>query len=139
MYSALPVYFQNAAVTLYEHPDGYAIFAYQPGMRRLEDFQAALTHLGSLLRRGLLGRGVVHGLRGRAARPAGLVAALVGPAVAAYTAVLLADNVFARLASNQLRQEARLAGITYRLFDHTEADAATAWLGQLTQPPRLTP
>jgi hypothetical protein len=46
-----------------------------------------------------------------------------------YAAVLLANDVFARLSATQLRHEAKAAALTYRLFE-AEAEAA-AWLAQL--------
>ena len=133
---ALSVYFENAVARLLEHPDGYAVFEYKPGPRIFTDFQAALTHTGNLLRRydwyKILGDQRLmepfteqetkwvteYWLAHNRQRVGGI-----------YAAVLLAENVFARLAANQLRHEAQAAALTYRLFD-TAADAA-AWLQQL--------
>ncbi|MGI4874717.1 MAG: hypothetical protein ACRYFX_26475 [Janthinobacterium lividum] len=127
------VYFENAVARIFEHPAGYAIFHYHPGVRKFTDFQAALTHLGNLLRcnnwRCILGDQrlmtpftdeenawivdywLAHGRQ----QPGGI-----------YAAVLLPNDVFARLAATQLRHEAKAASLTYRLFDQ-EADAV-AWL-----------
>ena len=45
-----------------------------------------------------------------------------------YAAVLLADNVFARLAATQLGYENEQAALTYRLFN--DEDESATWLGQ---------
>ncbi|MVN78105.1 hypothetical protein GO988_17385 [Hymenobacter sp. HMF4947] len=134
--ATLPIYFQNAAVTLREHPDGYVVFEYKAGKRAFSDLQAVLTHTGNLLhRRGwnkILGDQrlmapfteeettwiMTYWLDHNRQRPGGI-----------YAAVLLANDVFARLSATQLRHEAKAAALTYRLFE--EEVEATAWLAQL--------
>jgi hypothetical protein len=129
------IYFENAAGRLAEHPDGYAIFQYHPGLRKLSDLQALLTHTAALLRR----RGW-HKLLGDQRRMSPFTAQeralildswLTGSTMpkGVYAAVILAEDVFARLAASQVITETQEAAITYRLFD-TEA-AAAAWLRQL--------
>jgi hypothetical protein len=131
--SALPIYFKNAAATLREHPDGYVLFEYQAGKRALTDFQAALTHTGNLLRlRGwykIMGDQrlmspfteeetawvMTYWLDQSRQRAGGI-----------YAAVLLANDVFARLSATQLRHEAKASAMTYRLFE--EETAAEQWL-----------
>jgi hypothetical protein len=134
MYStSLPLYFENAAGRLLEHPNEYVIFQYHPGKREFADLQALLTHTGILLRRNnwykLLGdqrlmapftpeesRWIVeYWLDTRHQRPGGI-----------YGAVLLAHDVFARLSMNQVMHEAQAAAMTYRLFE--DEAQATAWL-----------
>ena len=133
---SLPIYFENAVATLREHPDGYVVFAYKPGKRELTDLQAILTHLRNLLNRRnwykILGDQrlmspfteeenawiIEYWLTVTRQRPGGI-----------YAAVLLANDVFARLAANQLRHENRESALTYRLFEH-ELEAA-AWLTRL--------
>jgi hypothetical protein len=135
--ATLPIYFENAVATLREHPDGYIVFEYHPGPRQFADFQAVLTHTGNLLRRKqwykILGDQRLmapfteqetawitsYWLDHSRHRPGGI-----------YAAVLLANDVFARLAATQLRHETKAAALTYRLFEH-EADAA-AWLVALS-------
>jgi hypothetical protein len=135
--ATLPIYFENAVATLREHPDGYIVFEYHPGPRQFADFQAVLTHTGNLLRRKqwykILGDQRLmapfteqetawitsYWLDHTRHRPGGI-----------YAAVLLANDVFARLAATQLRHETKAAALTYRLFEH-EADAA-AWLVALS-------
>lgn len=134
---SLPVYFENAAAKLREHPDGYVVFEYKPGVRQLADFQAMLTHTGNLLRRKnwykILGdqRLMAPFTEEETAWVTGywLDHTLQRPG-ALYAAVLLANDVFARLATTQFRHEARVAALTYRLFEH-EAEAA-AWLRQIS-------
>jgi hypothetical protein len=134
MYSiSYPLYFENAAGRLLEHPDQYVIFQYHPGKREFADLQALLTHTGILLRRNnwhkLLGDQrqmapfteqerawiVEYWLDARLQRPGGI-----------YGAVLLAHDVFARLSMNQVMHDAQASSLTYRLFED-EAEAA-AWL-----------
>lgn len=129
------LYFENAAGRLLEHPDNYAIFQYHPGKRKLGDFQALLTHTGLLLSRNGWNR-----LLGdqRQMSPfteeenAWIVGHWLGSLRSAsiYAAVIVAQDVFARLAASQLRQDARTSVLIYQVFD-TEA-AATAWLAQAT-------
>ena len=135
-FSTLPLYFENAAVRLLEHPDGYAIFEYKPGKRSLVDFQAALTHTGNLLHLHnwykILGDQrlmvpfteeesvwVVQYWLDYTRQRAG----------SHYAAVILAHDVFARLSAMQLRTNIKEAGFTYCLFE--EELAAATWLRQL--------
>lgn len=130
------VYFENPVARLLEHPDGFVVFQYHPGKRKLTDLQAVLTHVGQLLTRNswhkILGDQrlmapfteqesawiVDYWLDHTRQRPGGI-----------YGAVILANDVFARLAMNQMVHEAQAAALTYRLFDSEEK--ATAWLRQL--------
>jgi hypothetical protein len=134
--SSLPVSFQNAAVTLREHPHGYVIFEYQAGKREFADYQAAHTHTNHLLHRRewrkiLADQRLMspfteeettwvttYWLDQNGQRPGGI-----------YAALLLANDVFARLSATPLRQEAKAAALTYRLFE--DEAAAAAWLVQL--------
>jgi len=137
MYSVgLPLYFENAAGRLLEHPDQYVIFQYHPGPRTFSDLQALLTHTGILLRRNqwhkLLGDQrlmapfseeeskwiVEFWLDGSQQRNGGL-----------HGAILLAQDVFARLSMSQVMHEARASSLTYRLFE--DEGQAGAWLRQL--------
>lgn len=135
--SLIKLYFENTAGRVLEHPDGYVIFEYKPGKRQLSDLQALLTHTGNLLQRNgwnrLLGDQrlmapftqeesawiVDYWLDGSRQRPGGI-----------YGAVILANDVYARLSMDQVMHEARASALTYRLFD-SEANAI-AWLRQLT-------
>jgi hypothetical protein len=134
--TALPIYFENPVATLREHPDGYVVFEYHPGPRNFAEFQAVLTHTGNLLRRKqwhkVLGDQRLmtpfteqettwitsYWLDHTRHRSGGI-----------YAAVLLANDVFARLAATQLRHEAKAAALTYRLFE--DETAAAAWLREV--------
>ena len=131
------LYFENAAVRVLEHPSGFAIFQYQPGPRALLDLQAALTHLGNLLRQRAW-HTVLSDQR-RMQPFAKEETAWMAEFWAAYlarqdgglrAAVLVAHDVFARLASSEFRhsnQQATL-NITYRTFE--EEPDVLAWLTQ---------
>ena len=130
------LYFENAAGRVLEHPDGYVIFQYHPGKRQLSDLQALLAHTSTLLQRNgwnrLLGDQrlmapftdeesawiVDYWLDRSRHGPNGI-----------HGAVLLAQDVFARLSNAQVMHDAKAAAMTYRLFDTEEA--AVAWLRQL--------
>jgi hypothetical protein len=127
------LYFENAVGRLYEHPDGYALFRFKPGNRRLSELQGLLTQARQLLERRGWHRFLAdqtllapftaeesvwitdHWSTASAQRPGGL-----------YGAVVLAQDVFARLAMGKVALEANSKGMRFRLFD-TEAQAV-AWL-----------
>ncbi|MDQ2771461.1 MAG: hypothetical protein M3Y54_13295 [Bacteroidota bacterium] len=133
---ATKLYFENSVGRLLEHADGYVIFEYKPGKRQLSDLQALLTHTRNLLDRNkwhrMLGDQrlmapftdeetawiVDYWLDGSRQRPGGI-----------YGAVLLANDVFARLSMAQVMHEAKASALTYRLFD-SEA-SAVAWLREV--------
>jgi hypothetical protein len=133
--TGLPVYFANSAGRVLEHPAGYAVFEYAPGARQLSDLQALLIHTGQLLRRRQW-----HRLLGdqrrmtpfTAEESAWILGYWLDPAnqhtQALYAAVLLAEDVFARLATTQLINDAKAATLTYHMFDNEPA--AAAWLLQ---------
>ncbi|SNC77698.1 hypothetical protein SAMN06265337_4299 [Hymenobacter gelipurpurascens] len=134
--SGLPIYYQNSIGRLYEDPGGYVIVDYNAGSRLKTDYTAFLQHLENLLKRrgwnkmlanqrlmapfteeeGLWIRGqwltVSHALQRE------MVAA-----------VLLPDDVFARLGMNSLMHEAREGALVYRIFN--DAQAAAVWLRQV--------
>ena len=134
--SGLSIYFENAVGRLLEHPDGYAIFQYHPGKRQLSDLQALLAHTGRLLRRNQWHR-ILGDQRLMAPftdeESAWIVTYWLDPANqppgVLFAAVVLANDVFARLATGLMKQEVQSAALTYRLFDGV--DAAAAWLQQL--------
>ena len=134
--SGLAPFFENAAACLFEHPGGYVFFQYKAGKRHLADLQAALTHTADLLHKRkwykLLGDQrlmapftdeetawvITQWLTG--------TQMLVGDI---HAAVLVANDVFARLAASQLRHDATLAGLVYRTFE--DETQAAAWLASL--------
>lgn len=119
-----------------EHPDGYAHVVYEPGPRELQHLQAFLTHTGQLLRlRGwnkLLGDQRLMAPftpeEGQWIVDYWLTAEQRGTSTI-YGAVLLPEDVFARLSVSQVMTEAKAAALTYRMFDSEEA--AQTWLRQL--------
>lgn len=130
------VYFENSVGRLLEHPDGYVVFEYKPGKRKLSDLQALLVHTRNLLERNVWHRMlgdqrlmapfteeestwiVNYWLDATRQRPGGI-----------YGAILLANDVFARLSMDQVMHEAKASALTYRLFD-SEEKAAT-WLREV--------
>lgn len=134
--ATLKLYFENPVGRVLEHPDGYVVFQYHAGKRKLSELQALLTHTRNLLVRNgwhrLLGDQrlmapfteeesawiVDYWLDSSRQGPQGL-----------YGAVLLAHDVFARLSNDQVMHEAKAAALTYRVFEREEA--AVAWLRQL--------
>ena len=127
--------FENAAGQVLEHPDGYIVFTYCPGPRQPRDLQALITHTGQLLLRKrwhhILGdQRVMQPLTNE--ERAWLVEYwdnyLSRHPRSLYAAVLLPQEVFARLSAGQLKQHLQDTGIRYRHF--TDEVAATAWLAQ---------
>jgi hypothetical protein len=129
------VYFENPVGRISEHAAGYALVQYQPGKRVFSEFQALLTHLGHLLqRRGwhkvLTDQRVMTPftepeqtwIREQWMSPA------LGQRPQTLVAVLLPHDVYARLASNLVMQDAREGALTYHIFE--EEAAAGAWLQQ---------
>jgi hypothetical protein len=133
--TGLSIYFENPAGRVLEHPNGYAVLVYAPGKRQLSDLQALLIHTGHLLRRRQWNR-----LLGDQRRMAPFTAEeskwileyWLDPAnqqpQGLYAAVLLAEDVFARLTTTQLINDAKAAALTYHFFDNELA--ASAWLRQ---------
>ncbi|MDO7851361.1 hypothetical protein [Hymenobacter convexus] len=135
-FAGLPVYFQNAAGRLLEHPAGYIVFQYHPGKRALPDFQALLTHTSQLLRRNRWHRVLAdqHRMVPFTEEETAWVTTFWldpanQPAGGLHAAVVLADDVFARLATNMMRETLQSAALTYRLFK--DETTAAAWLMQL--------
>jgi hypothetical protein len=134
--SGLPLYFENPIGRLYEHPDGYVVIDYNAGARQLREFQAFLNHLEHLLKR----RGWNKMLANqRLLAPftdeerswikeqwLQVSHALQREMVAA---VLLPEDVFARLAMSTLMQGAREGVLLYQVFN--DAQEAAAWLRQV--------
>lgn len=133
--TTLRVYFENAAGRVLEHPAGYVVFVYRPGPRQLRDFQALITYAGHLLV-----RNGWHRILGDQRQMVPLTAEERAWVVTFWqqhttqhldhlcAAVVLAQDVFARLAASQLKSEMRYANMTYQQFAN-ERDAI-AWLKQ---------
>jgi hypothetical protein len=133
----LRLYFENPVGRLLEpSEEDHIIVKYHAGGRRLADLQAFLTHAGQLLI-----RRNSHKLLGdqRLMAPFSseeskwitefwLTAAQRRTDVL-YGAVLLPQDVFARLSVTQVISDAKAAAMTYRLFE--DEAAAAVWLRQL--------
>lgn len=131
MATTLPIYFENPVGRLLEHPAGYVVVQYHAGKRKFSELQAFLTHTGQLLLRRnwhrILGDQRLlapftdeetayimdYWLTRPAARPI-------------WAAVILPNDVFARLSVSQIASEATAATMTYRLF--SDGKAAEDWL-----------
>jgi hypothetical protein len=129
------VYFENPVGRISEHANGYAIVQYKPGKRVFTEFQALLTHLGHLLQR----RGWHKVLTDqRALAPftdqeqtwirEAWMSPLTSRRQQTLAAVLLPHDVFARLSSNLVMQDAREGTLVYHIFD--DELAAGTWLRQ---------
>jgi len=123
LFAGLPVYFQNAVGRLLEHPAGYIVFQYNPGKRSFAAFQTLITHTALLLRRNRWHRLLADQ---RLMMPftdeetAWVSAFWLDPANqpprGLFAAILLANDVFARLATGLMRQEIQSPILTYRMF-----------------------
>lgn len=133
--ATLRVYFENAAGRVLEHPAGYVVFVYRPGPRQLPDFQALITHTSRLLV-----RNGWHCILGDQRQMVPLTPEEREWVVAFWqqhtmqhadhlcAAVVLPQDVFARLAASQLKSEMRYANMTYQQF--ADEQDAVAWLKQ---------
>ena len=129
------LYFENAVGRLYGHPDGYALFRFNAGERKFSELKGLLTQVRRLLELHRWNRFLAdqrllapytpqeiawivdHWRNASTEHPGGL-----------YGAVVMAHDVFARLAMGQVVQQANSASMYFRRFE-TEAEA-TAWLTQ---------
>ncbi|KUG08574.1 hypothetical protein [Solirubrum puertoriconensis] len=132
--SALRLYFENPVGRVLEHPDGYAVVQYHAGKRKLQHLQAFLTHTGRLMQlrnwNKLLGdqRLMSPFTEEESQWIVGYWLSQEQQNGNIYGAVLLPNDVFARLSVNNMMHEAKAAALTYRMFD-SETDAV-AWLRQ---------
>jgi hypothetical protein len=133
--TALRVYFENPVGRVLEHSDGYAYVIYNAGARKLDDTKAFLTHTSQLLqRRGwykLLGdqRLMAPFTEEERLWIVDYWITRTGEGSQIYGAVLVPQDVFARLSVSQMIGEAREAAMTYRLFE--DEISAAVWLRQL--------
>ena len=127
------LYFENSVGRLWEEPGGYLRLDYKPGPREIVQFRALLTHAAQALSRhhwsGLLvdQRQMVPF---SATEQAWMTNEWLPKAVHEHGyrngAVVVAQNVFARLAMTQLVLGTRHLPHTYRTFE--DEGAAVAWL-----------
>ena len=127
------LYFENGIGRIWEEPEGYLRLEYRPGPREAVQFRALLTHTAHALSRRQWSKVLVDQ---RAMDPfnpteqAWMSTEWLPQAVSEsgyrFGAVLVAQNVFARLAMTQLMMATRDLPHTYRTFESEET--AMAWL-----------
>lgn len=127
------IYFKNNAGCLWEEPAGYLRLEYYPGPRLEAQFRSLLTHARQALQRHSWSRMLVNQQQMSpftAAEEAWMTTEWLPQAVHEngyrYGAVVVAHDVFARLAMTGIVMTSRKLGHTYRNFEH-EKEAA-AWL-----------
>ena len=134
--TGLPLYYQNPIGRLYEHPDGYIVVDYNAGKRVMSDYRAFLTHLEGALKRNSWNK-MLTNQRFMAPFSEEERTWIVEQWLAVshalqremIAAVLLPEDVIARLGVNTMMQGARQGALVYRVFN--EAQAAAAWLRQV--------
>lgn len=136
------LYFENNLASISSHPTGYAQLTYHAGKCALEDLEAVLQHTGNLLQRRRWSRLLEdqQQLVPLTAEQQQVVSEywqrqthVLGHSLCVAT--VLAQNVFARLATATLRHELQTVDISYRLFD--DAPTANSWLQRQLRCPRL--
>jgi len=130
------IYFKNNAGCAWEEPEGYLRLDYYPGPREEAQFRALLTHIRQAMQRHGWGRLLVNQQQMSpfsATEEAWMMNEWLPVAVREngyrYGAVIVAHDVFARLAMTGIVMTSRKLGHTYRNFEHEKE--AVAWL--LTQ------
>ncbi len=127
------IYFKNTAGCIWEEPAGYLRLDYYPGAREQAQFRALLTHVRQALLRHGWDRLFINQQQMSpftAAEETWMVSEWLPQTVREagyrYGAVLVAHDVFARLAMSSLVPASRKLGHLYRNFEHeTEA---VSWL-----------
>jgi hypothetical protein len=127
------LYFKNDAGSLWEEPQGYLRLDYNAGPRDEAQFRALLTHARQALGRHGWSRMLVNQQEMNAFSPTEerwMIHEWLPQAVKdngyRYGAVVIARNVFARLATANLVLSSRQLGHVYRNFERDED--AVAWL-----------
>ncbi len=127
------IYFKNSAGCLWEEPEAYLRLDYYPGARNEAQFQALLTHAQQAMRRHGWSKMLINQQEMSAFSPSEenwMINEWLPRAVREvgyrFGAVVVAHNVFARLAMTSVVMTSRRLGHLYRSFEHeTEA---VAWL-----------
>ena len=127
------LYFENSTGRIWEEPAGYLRLDYRPGPRELVPFKALLTHGAQALSRRQWHHMLVDQREMSPFNPVEQtwmtnewLPRAVSESGYRFGAVLVAHDVFARLAMNQLVMASRGLAHSYRLFE-AEAEAE-AWL-----------
>jgi hypothetical protein len=127
------LYFENSIGRIWEEPDNYLRLEYRPGVRDAVQFRALLTHTAQALARQGWSKILVDQRNMTPFSPNERdwmtdewLPRAVNEHGYRYGAVLVARDVFARLAMNQFVMATRNLPHTYRTFEDEEA--ALAWL-----------
>ncbi|MET4075857.1 STAS/SEC14 domain-containing protein [Hymenobacter sp. UYCo722] len=127
------IYFENSIGRLWEEPEGYLRLEYKPGPRETVQFRAMLTHTAQALSRHHWSNILVDQRQMTPFSPTEqtwMAGEWLPKAVHEHGyrrgAVVVAQNVFARLAMTQLVLSTRDLPHTYRTFE--DESAAVAWL-----------
>ena len=130
------IYFENSTGRLWEEPEGYLRLEYRSGPREKVQFRALLTHTAQALSRRQWSSILVDQRQMAPfipAEQAWMAGEWLPKAVHEHGyrrgAVLVAQNVFARLAMTQLVLSTRDLPHTYRMFE--DEDEALVWLGSV--------
>ena len=130
------LYFENAVGRLYGHPDGYAIFQFNAGPRKMPELQGLFNQASRLLELNRWHRFLSDQRLLDPYTPEEVAwivehwrAAAAEHSEGLYGAVVMSHNVFTRLVMGQVVQEANAATMHFRRFE-TEAEA-TDWLQQV--------
>ncbi|GAB3590088.1 hypothetical protein [Hymenobacter daeguensis] len=127
------LYFENGSGRVWEEPEGYLRLEYFAGPREAVQFRALLTHTAQAMSRRQWGRMLIDQREMAPFNPSEqdwMTNEWLPRAVTEhgyrYGAILVAHNVFARLATNQFVMASRNLPHLYRTFETEET--AAAWL-----------
>jgi hypothetical protein len=127
------LYFENGIGRIWEEPEGYLRLEYFPGPRETVQFRALLTHTAQAMSRRQWDKMLIDQREMAPLNPGEQdwmtnewLPRAVNENGYRYGAILVAHNVFARLATTQYVMASRGLPHTYRTFE-TQATAA-AWL-----------
>jgi hypothetical protein len=127
------IYFKNSVGCLWEEPEAYLYLEYYAGPREELQFRALLTHVRQALQRRGWDRLLINQQQMSPFTPgeeSWMMNEWLPQAVREngyrYGALLVAHDVFARLAMTGLVMTSRKLGHTYRNFE--QAPEAVAWL-----------
>jgi hypothetical protein len=131
--STRSLYFENSSGRIWEEPGGYLRLEYRSGPRDSTHFRALLTHTAHAMSRRQWDKMLVDQREMAPFNPAEQdwmtnewLPRTVNEHGYRYGAILVAHNVFARLATNQFVMASRSLPHTYRTFE--AEDEAVSWL-----------
>ena len=134
---ARSLYFENNVGRIWEEPHGFLRLEYRAGARELLQFRALLTHMAQALARRRWEKALVDQREMAPFSPAEhdwmtneWLPRAVKESGYRYGAVLVAHNVFARLAMTQFVMATRDLPHVYRTFE--KEDEAVTWLASPT-------